>query len=834
MESFLRQKLAQANGNLLGGSSLQKPISYQPIKLPDVCSSFYSIADEPFPQVSGFLDDTFGPSFLLNETRTVLNSPGPTPSENQTKNKDEGVLAQRKEAAINSDLSCSLGAHCQSTDGSTSPNPTRSIHNEKDVSATADKADERCNEPSVSTTSLEKSDFMSAELKNNTFNVTQDSKEQSDTGVNVTVDLHNTTEKNSPFDVTQDSKEQSDTGVNVTVDLHNTRQKNSTFECQESKERSDVRCNSTVDIDDNIKTKSGNTTVDLVQSHDPKESPDTRVNATVDILDSVHSKNNSSVNSAPLNTEQLSEKLEVTIDIQEQEKPSGNLNSTVDDQLKNTEEANLKDNIMVDNVERIASAPHLPSSETEQSSSDILKPAKMMFTKHNTTTDLPVPKVPVLKDNTLEIKPSSTELSLELNQASGASNSVEITKPVSNSSETNVEIRTLTFVCSVDAPELKADEHHKKVERPGLAESESVPSSDMGNISRNSVFCLDDTLDMKTSFMVTSTPIVFGREPRFEILRDVKPTPLRKRLSVINSMEAQSNDELVVSNHNGTGAVQATESSSQKISSNCISNHNTSEPANENKPSTKRPIKRQIPQLSSKLSYPKSSLPPRPQSSMHSSAAADKPKTVQGPQVPQYRDTSTTLLGNRKSVQMNKGKNIAPVKNAVSASTVKASMVSSATGYNFTAVAKPSSSGIQQNKPSGLQPPTRKRLALKTPQTTQSSVESILTQPSSNKPTTTGMRTRNSLLPSVGQTHLNNDGLPSAKRKRIAHTALPTVKSDAVHPADGAHGSGCVNCLQHQDKLKRVLQELMDLRSECKNWGPLHEKLEMCVKEMKK
>jgi len=57
---------------------------------------------------------------------------------------------------------------------------------------------------------------------------------------------------------------------------------------------------------------------------------------------------------------------------------------------------------------------------------------------------------------------------------------------------------------------------------------------------------------------------------------------------------------------------------------------------------------------------------------------------------------------------------------------------------NVVAVAKPSSSGIQQNKPSGLQPPTRKRLALKTPQTTQSSVESILTQPSSNKPTTTG------------------------------------------------------------------------------------------------
>ncbi|KAK7138120.1 hypothetical protein R3I94_013677 [Phoxinus phoxinus] len=805
MESFLRQRLAQAGGNLLGGSSLQKPISS--LKLPDVCSSsFYSIADEPFPQVSGFLDDTVGPSFLSNEAGTVLNSPGCTPSKNQTINKDEGVLAPRKEAAIDSGLSCSLGAHCQSADGSMS---TRSIQNEKDISATADKADGHCNQPTLSTTSLEKSDFTSAELKNSTF------------------------------DVTQDVKERSDTGVNVTVDLHNTREKNSTFECQESKERSDPRLNSTVDIDvTNIKTESGNITVDLVQSHDPKESPDTRVNATVDIpnLDGAHSKTSSSVNSAPLNTttEQLSEMLEGTIDIQPQEKTSGNLNSTVDDKIKNTE-ANLKDIVMVDIVEQIASAPHLPSSEIEQSSSDILKPAKTMVTKHNTTTDLPVPEVPVLKDTTLEVRPSSTELALELDQVSGASNSVGITKPASNSSETNVEINTFAFVCSVDAPndapELKAEEHHKKMERPGLAESVSVPSSDMGNISRNSIFCLDDTLDMKTSFMVTSTPIVFGREPRFEILRDAKPTPMRKRLSVINSMEAQSNDELVgVGNHNETGAVQATESSCQKVSLNCISSHSTSEPANENKPPTKLPIKRQLPQLSSKLSYPKSSLPPKPQSSMNSSVAV-KPKTIQGPQVPQYRDTaSTILLGNRKSVQMNKGKNIPPVKNTVSAITVKTPMVSSVTGNNFTSVAKPSSSGIPQNKASGLQPPTRKRLVLKTPQTTRSSVDTILTQPS-NKPTTglQGMRTRNSLLPSVGQTHLNNDGLPSAKRKRIAHAALSAAESDAVHPADGAHESGCVNCLQLQDELERVLQELM----ECKNCGPLHEKLEMCVKEMK-
>uniref|UniRef100_A0A8C1U7Z4 Uncharacterized LOC109102130 n=1 Tax=Cyprinus carpio TaxID=7962 RepID=A0A8C1U7Z4_CYPCA len=769
MESFLRRKLALAGSNILSGSSLQKPVSsYQPIKLPDLCSSFYSIADEPFPQVSGFLDDTVGPSFLLNETGTVLNSPACTPSENQARNKDEGVLAPRKEATSDSGLNCSLGAHCQSANGSTS---TKSPQNEKDItSATLHKADGDCNDATVSTSSLEKSDLISAELKNSTF------------------------------DVSQDSKERSDAGINATVDLHNIREKNSTSEAQEPKEGSDSRLNSTVDIDvPNTKTESGNTTVELVQSHDPKEGSDTGVNATVDIsnLDSAQSKTKACVdNTVPLNTttEQPNENFEGTIDIQPQEKPDASFNSTEVNIINNTEEAHLNVNVTVDIVEQTASAPLQHSGEVEQSNSVPIKPAVTI--QHNTTTDLTSPENLVLKDTTVEMKPSSIELADQVNDAS---NSVGVTKPTSNSRETEVEISTTAFVCSVDAPndapELNAEEHHKKTSSPGLVDAESIPSSDIGNISRNSIFCLDDTLDLKTSFLVTSTPIVFGKESRFEIMRDVKP---RKRLSVINSIEAQSNDELVcASNHDGTDAVQATESSSQKVSATCTLSHSTSEPANENKPPTKLPIKRQLPQLSSKLSYPKSSLPPRPQLSVNSTVAV-KPKTLQGPPASHQPDaSSTTLLGNRKTVQMNKGKNIA------SASTVKTSMVSAVTGYNFTAVAKPSSSGIQQMKPSGLQPPTRKRQALKTPQATRSSVETVQTQPS-NKST----------------------GLPAP--------ALSTVESDAVHAAEGAHGPGCVNCLRHQEKLERIIQELMGLRSECKNWGPLHEKLEMCVEELKR
>ncbi|XP_052470282.1 uncharacterized protein LOC128027000 isoform X1 [Carassius gibelio] len=801
MESFLRRKLAQAGVSVLGGSSLQQPVtSYRSIKLPDLCSSFYSIADEPFPQVSGFLDDTVGPSFLSNEPGNLLNSPACTPLENPTKNKDEGVLAPRTEASNDSGLNCSLGVHCQLANVSTS---TRSPLNEKDItSATAGKSNGDCNDATVSTSSLEKSEFMSVELKNSTF------------------------------DVTQDSKERSDAGINATVDLHNIREKNSTFESQEPKEGSNPSLNSTVDIDiPHIKTESGNTTVDLVQSHDPKEGPETGVNATVDIpnLDSAHSRTNSSVdNNEPLNTT----KLEVTIDIQSGEKLDGSFNSTEVDKIKDTVETDLKVNVTVDIVEQTASAPLQPSGEVELSSSAIIKPAEM--TKHNSTGDLTPPEVPVLKDNTVEMKPSSTELADHVNDA--LNKSVGITEQASKSRETEVGISTSAFVCSVDAPddapELKAEEPHKKTPRPGLSDAESIPSSDMGNISRNSIFCLDDTLDMKTSFLVTSTPIVFGKESRFEILRDVKPTPMRKRLSVINSIDAQSNDELVcASNHDGADAVQVTESSSQsqKVSATCTS----SEQANEKELPTKPPIKRRLPQLSSKLSYPKSSLLPRQQLSVNSLVAI-KPKTIQGPPAPHQPDTpSNTLLGNRKTIQMNKGKNIAPVKNAASASTVKTSMVSSATGYNITAGVKPSSCAIQQMKPSGLQPPTRKRQALKTPQTTRSSVETIHTQPSSKPSGLPGMRTRNSLLPSVDQKHLNNDGLPSAKRKRIA-PALSTAESDAVHPAEGSHEPDCVNCLQHQEKLERVIQELMGLRSECKNWGPLHEKLEACIEELKR
>lgn len=661
MESFLRWKLTQT-GTILGGSSLQKPISsFQSKKLPDVCSSFYSIQDEPFPQVSGFLDDTVEQSFLANEAGTALNSPACVPSEKVTKHKEEGDVAPRNETANISDLNFSMPGVCSHlADESTS---SKSLQNVKDITnVTASKAERNgtdfSNIPTVSITSFEKSDFISAE-KNSTFKLTQDLKERS--GANTT-----------------------DT-INATVDVHNI--KNTTFESvqsQEPREGSDTRLNSTVDIDV-AGIKSGNATIDLVQSPNTKEDSDTDVNATVDIpnLDCTHDKINSySDNSGASNTttERPSEKHDGTIDIQphelEEVKQDGSPNSTRDAKInhpltKIAEEANVNVNVTVEIVEQMESAAVQSSGDVESSSVSV-NSGEVTFTKLNTTTELSVPDVPILKNTTIEIKTETTS------QASDVSKSVVgSAEPDSNNRETEVEISTTAFVPSVetasDSLKIKVDECPPKTSKPGFADAECVQNSDTGNISRSSIFCLDDTLDMRTSFMVTSTPIVFGKESRFEILRDVKPTPMQKRLSVINSIEAHSNDELVgTSRHDGTVAVQVTQSSnrSQKVSTHCVSG--TAEPANENKPPTKPIVKRQLPQLSSKLRHPKSGLPPRPQSSMNS-AAAVRPKTIQVPNVQHQSDasSSSTLLGNKKAGQLNKVKNIGNVKNAASAGPVK-------------------------------------------------------------------------------------------------------------------------------------------------------------------
>lgn len=650
MESFLRRNFTQG-GTILGGSSLQKPISsFQSKKLPDVCSSFISIADEPFPQVSGFLDDTVEQSLLSNEAVTTLNSPACMPSERVAKHMNEGDLAPRN--ANISDLNSSMpGVCCHLGDENASIKSLQ--NNNNNTSVTASKAEGNGNDfsniPTVSITSLEKS-----ELTNSTFDATRDLKA---------------------------------TGINATVDLHNVKETNTTLESvqsQEPTEGSDARLNSTVDIDVPI-IKSANATIDLVQTPNIKDGSDAGVNATVDIpnLERTHDKINSdSDNSGPSNTttEQLNEKHDGTIDIQprelEEEKRDGSLNSTRDVKInspltKNSEEANVNVNVTVEIVEQTDSPAFQVSGDVQTSSASV-KPGEGTFIKLSTSTELAVPGVAVLKNATIEIKSSSTEITSQVNSGS---NVVMGNPEIASNTETEVEMNSTAIVHSVetpsDSPKIKVEECPPKTSKHGFVDSDCIQNPDTGNVSRNSIFCLDDTLDMKTSSMITSTPIVFGKESRFEILRDTKPTPMRKRLSVINSIEAHSNDDLVgTSHHDGIVAAQVihTSNQSQKVSTHCTSGHSTSESANENKPPIKPAVKRQLPQLS-KLSHPKSGLPPRP--------AAVRPKTVQVPNVPQQPNaSSSTLLGSKKAGQLNKGKNVGNVKNTGSVGTVKVGNIS--------------------------------------------------------------------------------------------------------------------------------------------------------------
>ncbi|XP_068069458.1 uncharacterized protein si:ch211-126c2.4 isoform X3 [Danio rerio] len=955
MESFFRQKL---------GLSLQKPVSSYQFKLPELSSSFYSIADEPFPQVSGFLDETVSPSFISNET--ALSTPSCTPSENQRKNKQENVTND-------SGLNCSLAVQSHFTSGNAS---NRSVQTEKDITSVTDcKVDVDAVPSLQALASADTSGLMSEDLKNSTFDVTQDLKEPSDNGVNVTVDLQNIKEKNGTFDLThnvkdpsdsgttatadlpnikeknstfnmtQDSKEQPDTGEIKTVELQNIKEKNSTFDfpkdskvqsegsaavtvdlqnikdkngtfnfTEDSNERSDAHTNTTVDLR-NIKDKNDtfnltqelkeqsntgtNRTVDQQSikekngtfnfTEDSKEQSDSRTNTTVD-LQNIKEKNGTFnftqdskercdlATNTTVDLQNIKEK-NSTFDLTQDSKDHCNLgaNMTVDVQIKDntfnvTPEykepsdngisringlQNVKEkNNTVDLTHDSGTKENVDLHNTKRSTVESQEPKESCDA--NSTVDLDVPNVKTESGSATVDLVQSHDLkegpetnvdipNIEITHAKIISSSFN-SAPLSTTTEQpnekldgTIDIQDIQpnkkqdgSLNSEDDKRKNSEEAYSKVDI--TVEEEQTGSAAFqpsGDISRNSIFSLDETLNMKTNFMFTSTPIVFGKESRFEILRDTKPTPMRKRLSVINSIEVQSNDELVcTSNHDGTDAIQTAERSSQRVSATCPANHTTSESANENKPPTKPPMKRRLPQLSSKISYAKSSLLPPP-SSINSSVAV-KPKTVRGPQAPHPPNTSSTpLRGNRRTIQM-KTRNIAPVKNTAPVSTVKTSVVSSVPGYNFTAVAKPSNSGIPQMKPSGLQPPTRKRLALKTPQTALSSVDSAPSQPSNKSAALPGMRTRNSLLSSVGQKHSINDGLPSAKRKRIGPAA--SVECDGLHPAEGEHQSGecCVNCLQHKEKLESVLQELKVLRSACKNWGPLHEKLELCIKEMKR
>uniref|UniRef100_A0A8B9GVR7 Uncharacterized protein n=1 Tax=Astyanax mexicanus TaxID=7994 RepID=A0A8B9GVR7_ASTMX len=232
--------------------------------------------------------------------------------------------------------------------------------------------------------------------------------------------------------------------------------------------------------------------------------------------------------------------------------------------------------------------------------------------------------------------------------------------------------RTPGFPEAVDEAEEKEEEPQESRRRKnGFYEQDSCLSLD---ISHSSIFSLDDPLERTSRVLITSTPIVLGRG--FDRLRCAKPMEMQKRLSVINSIDAHSNNDLAgVSGSDATATNPSsikseTCSETQKSSAKCTTtNSSTSESAVAIKP-PKMTLRRRIPQpgnFAGKSGIPsKSQIPARPPTLQGASSVVGKAKTV--PAAPsaaapsQPETSSSALHGVKRTVQLNKGKKLAPVK----------------------------------------------------------------------------------------------------------------------------------------------------------------------------
>ncbi|XP_036425048.1 uncharacterized protein si:ch211-126c2.4 [Colossoma macropomum] len=230
-----------------------------------------------------------------------------------------------------------------------------------------------------------------------------------------------------------------------------------------------------------------------------------------------------------------------------------------------------------------------------------------------------------------------------------------------------------------------------------------------------------------------------------------------------------------------------------------------------------------------------------------------KTKTVSAAQVPNQPETSSSALRSMKrTVQLSKGKNLAPAKNTLTGGTTS-SVATSSSGCTLTTDSKP----VTQPKPSGLQPPGRGRFGLKAPAVVVYSAESGHSQPI-NKPTgLSGIRTRSSLLPGFAQKHASSDALPLAKRKKTDKQHQPSCAEApaSLKPGGGAQkpvtvpidskpkkpNTECENCSLLQEKLNTFhqelggfLQELGRISASCENWLPFQQKFEAHLEEFKR
>ncbi|XP_022539950.2 uncharacterized protein si:ch211-126c2.4 isoform X1 [Astyanax mexicanus] len=573
---------------------------------------------------------------------------------------------------------------------------------------------------------------------------------------------------------------------------------------------------------------------------------------------------------------------------------------------KPTEETRGELTVDVEQSVRAASLHVSPESgETRSANSH---PVDGTFIKHDVTTDvttdvLPVEPHPSLKNakvnttvnvtkpsDAAEIQaPSDTNANVDADaegtDAGGCGVAVTPTPTpepseqcCANTVPVDVPLNSEVPVCSNRTPGFPeaVDEAEEKEEEPqesrrrknGFYEQDSCLSLD---ISHSSIFSLDDPLERTSRVLITSTPIVLGRG--FDRLRCAKPMEMQKRLSVINSIDAHSNNDLAgVSGSDATATNPSsikseTCSETQKSSAKCTTtNSSTSESAVAIKP-PKMTLRRRIPQpgnFAGKSGIPsKSQIPARPPTLQGASSVVGKAKTV--PAAPsaaapsQPETSSSALHGVKRTVQLNKGKKLAPVKTitTTTAKNIKTSYVAASTSACTSTTGTKPSQTMAPPKSSELQPPGRGRFGLKPPGIAVFSAEASHPQ-THNKPTgLPGMRTRSSLLPAFAQKHASSEALPLAKRKRTdVQDQLSSAEPTSSKPDEGAQGrvpknikpkkasQNCNTCTVLKEKLNTFhqeigafIQELEKRPAGCNssaNWLPFQSKFETCLQEFKR
>ncbi|XP_026990900.2 uncharacterized protein si:ch211-126c2.4 [Tachysurus fulvidraco] len=491
------------------------------------------------------------------------------------------------------------------------------------------------------------------------------------------------------------------------------------------------------------------------------------------------------------------------------------LNSTVDvcglSKSKTEQTANQKLNGTVE-ITQLNGAKQEQNNEERVCSKDC--ETQSTFTKAteetNATVDLtdltsPPEPVPDLTNATMNmIKSSNTELPTQSKtKCCATAKDTPVSgpsAPVSNTAQVRVDVT----VCSDEAlvfTDGKEEQQDMFRRRNGTSDGEGYLNLDS---SQSSTFSLDEMLDLKPCPLVASTPIVLGRG--FERLGSARPTNIQKQLSVINIINTQLTDDMAgVSEHEGPDVSKSNQlsvksdtcSQIQKVAANGTSNSTTSEAACVNKPLSKLAVRRKIPQPSFKSNIRKTQLPPRPHTLQVTSAVVKSKIAGKVQALNQPETSSSALHSMKRTVQLNKGKNLASAKNISTASTLKSSSAAfSTTSCTLTADKKAGNVCETLPKPSGLQPPGRGRFGFRPPGSAVSSEETSHAQTNNKTTGLSGIKTRTSLLPGFSHKHASSDVLPSAKRKK---TELQNQPCCAEAPPGSEATEGVQNVATHTD-----------------------------------